>query len=287
MDRSTTQVQRTNSHSSFIRLVLYVVMIAGGAILIFPIAWMVITALKGSVSLAAYPPKLFPWPVMWRNFIDGLKVLPFATFYKNSLIITISCMIGDVLTSALVAFGFSRFKFYGREILFILVLSTMLLPLQVTIVPRFILFRKFGWIDNFWPIIVPAFLGGSGFYIFLLRQFFLGIPNEIADAARIDGCGPFGIFWRIYLPLSKPALATIAIFSFMYNWNDFFVPLVFLNSKEKYTVQLGLNLFMDQYNVNWSYLMANAILATLPCFIIFFFAQRFFIQGITMTGVKE
>lgn len=287
MGRFSSAQQISNQLREYLwKTVLYVLAIVGALIFIFPFLWMFMTALKDEANVAVYPPQLMPNPPVWLNFPNALTILPFATYYKNSLIITFSCMVGDVFTAALVAYGFSRLRFFGRDILFLLVLSTMLLPLQVTIVPRFILFGHLGWVDTFKPIIIPAFFGGSGFYIFLLRQFFLGIPPELGDAAKMDGCSIFGIFWRIYLPLSKPALAAVAVFSFMYNWNDFLVPLVFLNSKAKYTVQLGLNLFMDHYDVNWGLLMANAFLAALPCLGVFFFAQKVFTKGITLTGIK-
>ena len=191
-----------------------------------------------------------------------------------------------MLTAALVAYGFARFRFRGRNVLFILVLSTIMLPPQVTIIPRFILFRWLKWIDTFVPIILPAYLGGSAFYIFLLRQFFLTIPRELDDAAKIDGLGPFRIFTMIILPMSKPALAIIAIFSFLFNWNDFWHPLVFLSSEEHYTVALGLYSLQGHFFSTVSLLMAAAVMAMLPCLVLFFIAQKYFIQGVVITGVK-
>jgi ABC-type glycerol-3-phosphate transport system permease component len=202
------------------------------------------------------------------------------------VIITAATILGDVLTAALVAYGFARFRFPGRGALFVLVLSTIMLPVQVTIIPRFILFKQLRWIDTFIPIILPAFLGGSAFYIFLLRQFFLTIPRELDDAAKIDGLGTLGIFSRIMLPLSKPSLAIIAIFSFLYNWNDFFSPLIFLNSESKYTLALGLNFLKGHFFSTVSLLMAAAVLAMIPCLVLFFVAQKYFIQGVVFTGVK-
>lgn len=268
------------------KVVIFLIVLAGALAFVLPFIWMLSSSLKAESKLFTIPPQWIPSPVKWDNFIKSLTVLPFQVYYRNTAIITVSTIIGDVFTAALVAYGFARFRFRGRNVLFILVLSTIMLPPQVTIIPRFILFRWLKWIDTFVPIILPAFLGGSAFYIFLLRQFFLTIPKELDDAAKIDGLGPLRIFTMIILPMSKPALAIIAIFSFLFNWNDFWHPLVFLSSEEHYTVALGLYSLQGHFFSTVSLLMAAAVMAMLPCLILFFFAQKYFIQGVVITGVK-
>jgi multiple sugar transport system permease protein len=266
--------------------VSFLIVLAGAALMILPFLWMLSTSLKPEAKVFASPPQWIPDPIQWSNFSKSLSVLPFGVYYRNTVIITAATILGDVLTAALVAYGFARFRFPGRGALFVLVLSTIMLPVQVTIIPRFVLFKQLRWIDTFIPIILPAFLGGSAFYIFLLRQFFLTIPRELDDAAKIDGLGTLGIFSRIMLPLSKPSLAIVAIFSFLYNWNDFFSPLIFLNSESKYTLALGLNFLKGHFFSTVSLLMAAAVLAMIPCLLLFFVAQKYFIQGVVFTGVK-
>jgi len=265
---------------------VFLVVVLGALVFVLPFIWMLSSALKAESNLFTSPPQWIPSPFQWDNFIKSLSVLPFHIYYRNTVIITLSTIIGDVFTAALVAYGFARFRFRGRNLLFVLVLSTIMLPPQVTIIPRFILFRSLKWIDTFIPIILPAYLGGSAFYIFLLRQFFMTVPRELDDAAKIDGLGPLRIFLKIMLPLSKPALAIIAIFSFLFNWNDFWHPLVFLSSEQNYTVALGLYSLQGHFFSTVSVLMAAAVLAMLPCLVLFFIAQKYFIQGVVITGVK-
>jgi multiple sugar transport system permease protein len=264
----------------------FIIVLVGALLFVLPFLWMLSSALKPEADLFTVPPQWIPDPFKWDNFIKSLTVLPFHIYYRNTAIITISTIIGDVFTAALVAYGFARFRFFGRNILFVLVLSTIMLPPQVTIIPRFIIFRWLGWVDTFAPIILPAYFGGSAFYIFLLRQFFLTIPRELDDAAKIDGLGPFGIFTMIILPLSKSSLAIIAIFSFLFNWNDFWHPLVFLSSEQNYTLALGLYSLQGHFFSTVSLLMAAAVMAMVPCLILFFVAQKYFIQGVVITGVK-
>ncbi len=254
--------------------------------MLLPFLWMLSAAIKPESEIMQLPPRLIPSHLMWSNFPRSLSVLPFLTYYSNTVLITFVTIVGDVLSAAVVAFGFARFRFPGRNLLFVLVLSTIMLPVQVTIIPRFILFKSLHWVDTFAPIMVPAFLGGSALYIFLLRQFFMTIPRELDEAAKMDGLGYVAIFARIILPLSKPALAMIAIFSFLYNWNDFFTPLIFLNSERHYTVALGLNFLKGHFFSTISVLMAAAVIAMLPCLVLFFFAQKYFIRGVVVSGVK-
>jgi len=264
-----------------------VILSVGGVVVLIPLVWMLSTSLKDNLSVFLIPPQWIPRPLLWRNFVDALTILPFGLYIKNTAIITFSNIIGQLISVSLVAFGFSRLRAPGRDFLFILVLSTMMLPRQVTMIPVFIIFRALGWVNTFKPLIIPAFFGGSAFAIFLLRQFYMTIPVALDDAARIDGCSSFDIYWRIILPLAKPALATVSIFAFMYHWNDFMTPLIYINSMEKYTISLGLSNFSVMRGLTeWNLLMAASLVTLLPCVFIFFFAQRYFIRGIVMTGIK-
>ncbi len=267
--------------------VVYSLLITGMVIILVPFFWMISTALKEPGKEFMYPIQWIPNPVKWDNFIIGWTKLPFTLWAKNTCIVVGASVVGQVLSAAVVAFGFARLRFPGRRILFLLVLSSMMIPYCILMVPQFLLFKYFKWIDTYKPLVVPYFLGGDAFFIFLLRQLYLTIPFEIDDAARIDGCSTAGVFTRIILPLSKPAVGIMLVFSFMWRWNDFVQPLVFLNSSEKYTLALGLRFFKGQYNVQWTYLMAVSLIVLLPCLIVFFVAQKYYIQGIVITGIKE
>ncbi|PYZ94668.1 sugar ABC transporter ATP-binding protein [Salipaludibacillus keqinensis] len=268
------------------KVFVYMALFAGGFIFLVPFFWMVSTSLKDSAVIFQFPPQWIPDPIVWGNYVEAMTFAPFHLFFANSLIIASLSMIGEVFTGALVAYGFAKLEFKGKNVLFIIVLATMMLPGEVTMIPVFIMFSSIGWIDTFLPLIVPSYFGGSAFFIFMLRQFFLGIPNELEDAARIDGCNTFQIFYKIALPLSKPALAVVAIFSFHGKWNDFLGPLIYLNSMEKYTVQLGLAMFQGMFQTEWSLLMAASIVALLPVLLIFFMFQKYFIEGIKLSGIK-
>ncbi|GAH54781.1 unnamed protein product, partial [marine sediment metagenome] len=250
-----------------------------------PFLWMLSTSLKPSNQIFIFPPKWIPHPFKWSNYPEGWTILPFTTFLKNTTIITGLSVLGNLISCSLVAFAFARLRCHTRNFLFMLMLSTMMIPYQVIIIPQFIIFKTLNWIDTFKPLIVPAWLGYP-FFIFLLRQFFMTIPFELDDAAKIDGCSALRIYWSIMLPLSKPALAAVAIFSFVGNWNNFMGPLIYLSSAEKYTLALGLQLFQGQYMIEMGLLMAASVLVLLPIIIVFFFAQKYFIQGITLTGLK-
>lgn len=264
----------------------YVLVLIASVVIMIPVLWMLSTALKPGGEVFLFPPRWIPSRLMWHNFSDALSFLPFGRYFQNTSVITLSAMLGQLLSSPLVAYAFARLKARGSNVLFVLVLATLMLPMHVTMIPLFILFQSFGWIDTFLPLIVPNFFG-SAYYIFLMRQFFLTIPGDLADAAKIDGCGHFGTYWRIYLPLSKPALATVAIFTFMGNWNDFMSPLIYLSSNDNWTLTLGLSRFTGMYGQTaWNLLMAASLVTILPCVLLFFFAQRYFIQGIVITGVK-
>ena len=266
----------------------YAVLVAGIVFILAPVVWMLSTSLKDIGSVFLFPPRVIPHPVMWRNYAEGWNAQPFGLFLRNTLLITFTATVGQLCSSAVVAFGFARLRGFGSNALFIVLLSTIMLPVHVTLIPTFILFKHVGWIDTFFPLIVPAFFGGGPFAIFLLRQFFMTIPLELDDAARIDGATTFGVFARICLPLALPALATIAIFSFLAHWNDFLLPLIYLQSEGHYTLAIGLNLFRAESTAvtPWNQLMAVSLLVMLPPLLVFFFAQRWFIQGIVISGVK-
>lgn len=220
-----------------------------------------------------------------KNYSKGLTFIPFVQELKNTLIISLFSVIGTILSCSLVAYGLAKIDWKGRNTLFIIVLSTMMLPAQVTMIPVFAIFVKLGWIDTFLPLIVPTFLG-SPFFIFLLRQFFMGIPKELSEAARLDGCSEFDIYRRVVMPLSKPALATVGLFTFMGAWNDFMGPLIYLVNESKYTLSLGLAMFTGQYGNEYGMLMAVSTVVTIPIIVMFFFTQKTFIQGMTMSGIK-
>lgn len=254
---------------------------------IVPLLWMISTSLKDMGSVFLFPPQWIPHPVLWENFPQALTMFPFGRYFLNTTVITFYRLLGTLTTASLVAYAFARYRVPGKELLFLVILSPLFLPEQVTLIPLFLLFKSFGWIDTYYPLTVPAFLGGSPTFIFLLRQFFMTIPTELDDAARIDGCGELGILARIILPLSKPALATVAIFTFMGAWNDFLMPLIYINSETKLTVTLGLTRFRGEYGSTlWNYLMASSLMAILPPLTIFFLAQKYFVQGIVLTGIK-
>ena len=268
------------------KITAYLLCTAGSIVFLLPFLWMVSTSLKGDSSVFVFPPQWIPKEFLWSNFKDAWTTLPFTQFLINTCTITLGAIIGAALSSTLVAYGFARIPFAGNRFWFVILISTMMLPSQVTMIPTFLIFKWLRWLDSFKPLIVPAFFGGGAFFVFLLRQFFMSIPTELDEAAYMDGCTKLGIYWRIILPLSKPALATVVVFSFIGNWNDFLGPLIYLNSETNYTLAIGLSLFQTWHSTSYQLLMAASLLVLLPVIIIFFFAQRYFIEGITLTGIK-
>jgi ABC-type glycerol-3-phosphate transport system permease component len=268
-------------------IAIHVLLILGMVAVLFPLAWMVSTSLKPPNQVNKFPPIWIPNPVMWSNYVRALTIfpVPFWVFVRNSLYMSIMITIGTVLSNMVVAYAFARLRFRGHNVLFLLVLSTMMLPGQVTMIPLFILFSKLGWVNTYNPLIVPAFFG-SAYFVFLLRQFFTTIPRELDDAARIDGCGILGVFFRIILPMSKPALGITAIFAFSWSWNEFLGPLIYLSKMESFPLALALSYLRSTYRVLWSELMVTSFIAMLPPLVLFFIAQRYYIQGIVITGVK-
>lgn len=265
--------------------IAYAFLLVGSFCFLLPLLWMFSTSLKPDDEVFAFPPRFLPTSWDWNNYVLGWTALPFNTYLINTIIVTTSNVLGNLISCSLPAYAFARLRARGSNLLFMLVLATMMVPFQVTMIPTFILFTNLGWVNTFLPITVPAWFGWP-FSIFLLRQFFMGLPRELDDAARIDGCSYFRIYWNIILPLSKPALATIAIFGFIGNWNNFLGPLIYINKQELYTLALGLNLFRGQYVTYYNQLMAVSLLALAPILIVFFFTQKQFIQGIALTGIK-
>lgn len=270
----------------------YVVLIVLSASFVLPLYWMAMSALKNQSQVYTIPPVWFPVPPRWRNYWEAWNVDDFDLYALNTVFrYAIPVTIGSVLSNALVAYGFSRIRWPGRDVFFSICLMTMMIPGQVTMVPVFIIFRRLGWVNSYRPMVVPAYFA-SAYTIFMLRQFFRTIPNELSDAARIDGAGELGILWHIILPLVKPALAVVALSAFMGAWNDYMGPLIYINNTSLYPLTMGLARLGASLNqvgfkeLAYPYLMAMSTIVTLPTVIIFFFAQRTFIEGITLTGIK-
>ena len=262
-----------------------ILLLAMSIVFLLPILWMFTTSIKESSQVMAYPPIWFPWPPKWENYKIAVNAIPFLLYLRNTVTICFFTIIGTLLSSTLVAYSLAKIPWPGRNVLLLLILSTMMLPFPVTMIPLFVTFGRLGWVNTFKPLIVPSFLGNA-FYIFLLRQFFMTIPGELSDAARIDGASELGIFRRVILPLSKPVLAVVALFQFLGSWNDFLGPLIYLQSNDKYTLAIGLQMYRTTNYVEWELLMAASTLVVIPILVLFFFAQRTFIEGIAITGIK-
>ena len=269
--------------------VLYLVLAGLSALFMLPLAWMFSVSLQDAGGVFAQPYRWIPAVPHWENYIEAVVLFPFGRYLFNTTVITVSVVLLTVLSSSLVAYGFSRMRFRGRDTLFAVCLATMMLPGQVTMIPLYAAFARLGWIDTWYPLIVPA-LFGSPFYIFLFRQFFLTIPREYDEAALLDGAGRFRIYWSIILPLARPALATVALFCFIGSWNDFFNPLIYINSPANATLTLGLHMLKTQIvgtgSVQWHILMAASLLVMVPNVVVFFLAQKHFIKGLQMGGLR-
>lgn len=267
----------------------HAVLIIACFVMIYPLLWMVASAFKPEADiftdLSIIPPSLDP-----KNFREGWTALQtsFTTFYWNSLVIAVLVVIGNVLSCSLAAYAFARLEFPGRKLLFAVMLATLMLPYHVTLIPQYVLFLNLGWVDTILPLVVPKFLAADAFFIFLMVQFFRGLPRELDEAAKMDGCGPWRIYWKIIMPLSLPVLATAGIFSFLWTWNDFFGPLIYLNDIANYTVPLALRSFVDATGTSaWGQLFAMSVLAILPIFLFFLFFQRLIISGVALSGLKR
>lgn len=266
-------------------MVTHGILVGFGAIFALPFYWLVSTALKADTQVLAMPPVWVPRPVRWDNFPRALEYVPYVQYALNTLRICALSVVGTVLSCSLVAYSLARVRWIGRELVFFSLLGVMILPGQVTMIPTFTLFKWLHWIGTILPLVAPSFFGNA-FYIFLLRQFYRTIPQELSDAARIDGCSDLAILLRVIMPLARPALATVGLFTFIGAWNDFLGPLLYLNDEGSYTLAIGLQRFVSQHGAEWSMLMAASTVMTLPIVVIFFFAQRTFIQGVTLTGIK-
>jgi multiple sugar transport system permease protein len=269
----------------------YVALTVCGVLFCFPFFWTISTSLKTGIETRAVPPVFLPEIPQWVNYVDVWKVQPVAQWLGNSLLIIVATVPGAVLTATLVAYAFARFDYPGRDFFFMLMLSTLMLPYEVTLIPQYIIYQKyFGWINTYWPLIIPAWAGGGAFTIFLLRQFLMTIPRELDEAAVIDGANSWTILWRILVPLCRPALATVAILAFLREWNDFLGPFVYLNTPELFTMALGLRFFQtlpeSTQDPKTHLLMTATVIMSLPAILLFFSFQRYFVRGIVMSGLK-
>ena len=256
-------------------------------IFLVPLYWMVISSLKENNMVFSNPIVWFPNPIRLQNYPDAFNYpgFPFLKFLRNSIFYAGGVTIGTVISCSLAGYSFARLRFPGRDLIFTLTLGSMMIPGIVTFIPVFIIFKQFGWLGSYKPLIIPAFFGNA-FFIFMMRQFFAAMPEELADAARVDGAGEFMIFWRIMLPLVRPALIVMAVFTFLWTWHEFFGPLIYLSQQGQYPLSLGLYAFRSRRTTEWALTMAGAMLSTFPLVILFFFAQRYFLEGIKMTGLK-
>ncbi len=255
------------------------------ALWMLPILWMLSTSLKPDDELFTEKIRWIPQRIAWENYQNALTTFPFWLYLRNTLIIAVLIALGTVLSCLPPAYAFARMRWRGRNFWFWAMLSTLMLPPQVTLLPVFLLFRWLGWVDTFLPLIVPAFLGNA-FLIFMLRQFFITLPQELIDAARLDGCNEWTILWRLVAPMSKPAVATVALFSFVWAWTDFMGPLIYLNDSSKFTLAVGLQYFLGRHGEQWNLLMAAATVVTAPLVVLFLITQRAYVRGITLTGLK-
>jgi len=271
----------------YLMIIIYFMLILIAFIYLLPFLWTLGTALKPDTELLDFPPKFFPNDPEFGNFAKALHRFPFWKYFFNSVIIAVGNVFGVLVSAPIVAYGFSKIEWKGREFLFFIMLSTVMIPGAITMIPTFMIFKNLGWLDTYLPLIVPAFLGGGAMNVFLIKQFFSTIPKEMLEAARIDGASDFMIFFKIMIPLSKPVLALIALFTFIGSWNNYTGPLIYITSEEKYPLALGMPMFMSRYGTYWNQAMAAATLTFLPTVIFFLFAQRYLIEGIKLSGLKE
>ena len=268
------------------KAMVYLLCIVGSVLMLVPLAWLFRSSVMGIGQIFTFPPEWIPDPWRWDNYPEALTAIPFFRYFANTLIILVPTVIGTVVTSAFAAYGFSRLQWRGRDTVFAILLTTLMLPYAVTIIPTFLVWAKLGLVGTYWPLVLPHFFGGGIFYIFLLRQFFMTLPKELDEAAIIDGANPLQVFWYVIVPLSRPALITVLIFATLFEWNDFLEPLIYINRSTDNTLALGLAEFTGLYTAQWHLLMAASTVVIIPVLILFFFAQRYFIEGIALTGTK-
>jgi ABC-type glycerol-3-phosphate transport system permease component len=272
--------RRLNGGLAFLMLTVLGLVVVG-----IPIGWMLITAFKERTQVFAWPPVYWPNPIRWQNFQDVLTQIPFLRFAANSLFIAAMNIIGNLMSCTLVAYAFARLRFPGRNVLFMLLIATLMIPSQITLLPRFVIFQTLGWVGSYLPLIVPAFFGNA-FFIFLMRQYIMTIPRDLDEAARIDGASTWQVFFRIILPLCIPPMTVIGVLTFLWTWNEFLDPLIYISDYDSYTIQLGLNMLKGRYNIQWNLIMAGSLLGVIPPAILYFVAQRHLIGGIANIGIK-
>ncbi|MCY4071839.1 MAG: carbohydrate ABC transporter permease [Chloroflexi bacterium] len=269
------------------KLIIYAVLVAGAVIVLFPFLWTFSTSLKTPEQVYQIPPQLIPDPIAPENYSRVVTDRPFGRWMLNSLFVVVVSTVGTLLSCSLAAFAFSRLRWPGRDKLFLVLLATMMLPTQVTLIPTFILFKELGWVNTYFPLALPAWFARNAFYVFLLRQFFMTIPLDLDDAARMDGANNFQVYWRIILPMSKPALGVAALMFAQFKWREFLAPLIYLNRRESLLASIGLRTFMDEtHGTDWELMMAANIMFMVPVVVVFFFTQRYMIQGVVISGVK-
>lgn len=283
----TRKQRRRSSRKTFIYLLRHAALIAATIVFLIPLYWMVISSLKENQMVFSNPIVWFPNPLRWQNYPEAFNYpgFPFLKFLWNSTYYSGMVTIGTIISCSMAGYAFARLRYPGRDLVFTLTLGSLMIPGIVIFIPVFIIFKQIGWLGSYKPLIVPAFFGNA-FFIFMMRQFFNAMPEELADAARVDGAGEFMIFWRIMLPLVRPALIVMAVFTFLWTWHDFFGPLIYLSNQDQYPLSLGLYAFRNRRTTEWALTMAGAMLSTFPLIVLFFFAQRYFLEGIKMTGLK-
>ncbi len=267
-------------------IVVYTLLIIVSAAALLPFFWLIRSSLMDRKQLFEFPIKVIPSPFMWENYPKALGSQPFGRYFINTLFLVVVSTIGTVLTSAMAGYSFTRLKWKGKKVVFYALLTTMMIPSFITLIPTFLIWSNIRLTDTYWPLVMPAWLGGGAYNIFLVRQFFMTIPKDLDEAALIDGASQPRIFWSILLPQIKPVLATISIFTFMNVWNDLLGPVIYLNSQDKYTLSVGLSSFRGMYGTRWDFLMAASAVVTLPMILIFFMFQKYFVEGITLSGIK-
>ncbi|MBU0711587.1 carbohydrate ABC transporter permease [bacterium] len=277
-------LKETLFSSKVLTIITHLLLIVVGVTMIVPFLWMFSTSLKDVTELYEYPPKWIPSHLNWQNYIKAMELAPFGRFYLNSLLVTFCITLGQMITACLAAYVFARIEFPGRDILFVIYLSTMIIPVQVTIIPLFLIVKQLGWFDTYQGLIIPFI--ARAFPIIFLRQFFMTLPKDLEDAAKVDGCGHLRFLWKILLPTARPALSTIGLFTFLFHWRDYLWPLVITNTTEMRTLPVGLRYFVSEQGTQFHYMMAASIIVTIPIVLIYLFAQKQFIKGVTMTGLK-
>ena len=268
------------------RGILYVVLVLGAAACLLPIFWLVRSSLMTLGEVFKFPPLFWASRTRWDNFAGAMSTSPFLLYFRNTLIVVIPTVLATLVTSSLSAYGFARFRFPGRGFWFAMVLGAIILPPAVVLIPQFIMWTRVHLVNTFYPLIVPFWFGGGAFNVFLLRQFFMTVPRDFDDAARMDGARYFRIYWQILVPFIQPALVAVGLFQFFFQWNDFFGPLIYLSSPSTYTLAVGLAHFIGSYSTQWNVLMAAAVIVIIPPIIVFFIGQRYFVEGVTLTGIK-